>query len=82
MRVGKRFTLFIWKEDMNDNIKIIKLLENSCVLIDGVTEIVKHEIRRQKARRQISSNFVGSFGCFLCATSNFFSNKRYKWRRS
>ena len=50
MRVGKRFTLFIWKEDMNDNIKIIKSLENSCVLIDGVTEIVKHEIWKLEGR--------------------------------
>ena len=50
MRVGKKFTLFIWKEDMNDNIKIIKSLENSCVLIDGVTEIVKHEIRKLEGR--------------------------------
>ena len=48
MRVGKRLTLFIWKENMNDNIKIIKSLENSCVLIDGVTKIVKHEIRKQE----------------------------------
>ena len=29
---------------MNDIIKIVKSLEYSSVLIDGVTEIVKHEI--------------------------------------
>ena len=33
---------------MNDIIKIIKLLEDLGVLIDGITETVKHEIRRQK----------------------------------
>ena len=37
-RAGKGFILFILNEDMNDITKIIKLLEDSCVLIDGVTE--------------------------------------------
>ena len=45
---GKGFTLFILNEDMNDIIKIIKSLEDSGVLIDGVTEKVKHEIRKNK----------------------------------
>ena len=36
----KRFTLFKSNEDMNDIIKIVKLLEDSGVLIYGVTEIV------------------------------------------
>ena len=31
---------------MNDIIKIIKLLEDSGVLIDGVSETVKHEIKQ------------------------------------
>ena len=38
----------ISNEDMNDFIKIIKSLECSGVLIDGVTEAVKHEIKNQK----------------------------------
>ena len=33
---------------MNDIIKIMKLLEDSGVLIDGVTETVKHEIEKQE----------------------------------
>ena len=33
---------------MTDIIKIIKLLEDLCVLIDGVTETVKREIKYQK----------------------------------
>ena len=37
VRAGKGFTLFISDEDMNDIIKIIKSLEDSDVLIDGVT---------------------------------------------
>ena len=33
---------------MNDIIMIIKLLQDSGVLIDGVTETVKHEIKKQE----------------------------------
>ena len=48
VRARKRFTLFISNEDMNDIIKVIKSLENLGVLIDGVTETVKHEIKKQE----------------------------------
>ena len=48
MRAGKRFTLFTLNEDMNDIIKIIKSLKDLGVLIDGVTETVKHEIKNKK----------------------------------
>ena len=41
VRAGKGFTLFILNKDMNDIIKIIKSLEHSGVLIDGVT--IKHK---------------------------------------
>ena len=47
VRTGKGFTLFISNEDKNDIIKIIKSLEDSGVLIDGVTETVKHEIKNK-----------------------------------
>ena len=45
-RAGKGFTIIISKEDMND-IKKKKLLEDSDILIDGVTETVKNEIKKQ-----------------------------------
>ena len=32
-------------EDIDDVIKIVKFLEDSGVLIDGVTEAVKHEVK-------------------------------------
>ena len=48
MRAGKGFALFISNEDMNDIIKFTKSLEDSCVLIDGGTETVKHEIKKQE----------------------------------
>ena len=56
---GKGLTLFILNEDMNDIIKIIKSLEDSGVLIDGVTETVKQEIK--KTRRRISRGLVRTF---------------------
>ena len=34
---GKEITFFILNEDMNDTIKVIKSLEDSCVLMDEVT---------------------------------------------
>ena len=46
--MGKRFPLFISNEDINEIIKITKSIEDSCVLIGGVTETVKHEIKKQE----------------------------------
>ena len=43
VRAGKRFTLFISNENKDDIIRIKKSLKDSGVLIDGVTETVKHE---------------------------------------
>ena len=56
MRAGKRFTSFILNEDMNDIIKIIKSLQDSSVLINGVTETVKHEIKKR---------VIGFLGAFI-----------------
>ena len=46
VRAGKGLNLFISNEDMNDIIKIKKSLEDSGVLIYGVTVTVKHEIKK------------------------------------
>ena len=51
MSAGKGFTLFISNEDMNDIIKIIKLLENSSVITDEVIETMKHEIKKKQEVR-------------------------------
>ena len=59
---------------MNDVIKIIKSLQDSGVLIDGVTETVTNEIK--KTRRLISWGFVNTSSCFISRTSNFFNSKR------
>ena len=42
--------IFLLNEDMNNIIKYIKSLEDSNVLIDGITERVKHEIKKQGDR--------------------------------
>ena len=47
---------------MNDIIKIIKSLEDSNVLTDGITETVKDEIKKK----------------FISGTKNFFNSKVYK----
>ena len=62
MRAGKWFTLFISNEDMNDIIKVIKSLEDLGILIDGVNEAVKHEIRKQEGR------FIGTLLAPLVAS--------------
>ena len=58
---------------MNDIIKIMKSLEDSGVLIDGITETIKHETKKHEAR------FLGAWLVPLAdsATSNFSSSKRY-----
>ena len=53
---------------MNYFIKIIKSLEDLNVLIDGITETVRHEMKKE-TRKRISSSFVGTFIYFISATS-------------
>ena len=82
MRVEKGFNLFILNEDMNDIIKIKNTLEDECVLIDGVTETVKHEIKRQEGgfRGALLPPLVASLvQPIIYSVVNFF---RYKCKRS
>ena len=46
IRARKGIILGISNEDMDDIIDIIKSLESSDVLIDGVSKTVKHEIKK------------------------------------
>ena len=48
VRAGKVLTLFILNEDMDCTINIVKLLDNSVVLINGVTKAVKHKIKKTR----------------------------------
>ena len=80
MRAGKRFSLFISNEDTNDIIKVIQTVEDANVLIDGITETGKHEIKGRK--RCFSWSLGSTFSRFIGATSDFFNSKRYKWKKS
>ena len=42
----KGITLAILNQDMDDITRIIKSIENLDVFIDGVSETIKHEIKR------------------------------------
>ena len=63
---------------MNDTIKIKKPLEDSNVLINGITK--KHGIKKNK-KADFSCTVI-TISCFISAVSNFLSSKRYKWKRS
>ena len=41
---GTHPTLIISNDDMQDILKIVKSLEDSSILLDGITEIVKNEV--------------------------------------
>ena len=45
---GNHTTLIISNDDMQDLLKIVKSLEDSGLLLDGITESVKNEIKEQK----------------------------------
>ena len=45
---GARVKLTIEQEDMNDIMKIIKPLENSGILLKGVSKAIKNETKEQK----------------------------------
>ena len=45
---GNRTTLIISNDDMQNVLKILKSLEDSGILLDGLTEKVKNEVQEQK----------------------------------
>ena len=57
-RAAKGIMLVISDQYMDDITRIIKSLENLRVLIDGVGETVKHEIKEQEG------GFLRNFRCF------------------
>ena len=56
-------TLIISNDEMNDIIKIVKSLENSGVLLKGVSETIQHEAKEQ--RRGFLSMLLGTLGASL-----------------
>ena len=47
---GTTTTLIISNDEMDDILKIVKSLENSGVLSEGVSEKIKHEAKEQRGR--------------------------------
>ena len=64
-------TLIISNEEMNDVIKIVQALEDSYILLKGVTETVKIETKEQKGG--FLSMLLGTLGASLLG--NFFTGK-------
>ena len=60
-RAGKGIALVITNEDADNIIRILKSLENSGVLIDEVSEIVKSD---KKKTTRISWYVIRNFRCF------------------
>ena len=60
---GSRVKLIIEQEDMNDIIKIIEALENSGILLKGVTKTIENETKEQ--RGGFLSMLLGTLGASL-----------------
>ena len=60
---GNHTTLIISIDDMQDLLKIVRSLEDSGVLLDGITETVKNEVKEQ--RGGFLSTLLGTLGASL-----------------
>ena len=60
---GSGVKLIIEQEDMNDIMKIIKALENSGILLKGVSKTIKNETKEQKGG--FLSMLLGTLGASL-----------------
>ena len=56
-------TLIISNKDMKDLIKIVKSLEDSGLLLNGITELVQNEVKKQKGG--FLSMLLGTLGASL-----------------
>ena len=71
---GCHTTLIISNKDMEDLIKIIKSLEDSGLLLKGVTESVQNEVKEQKGG--FLSMLLGTLGLL-----GKFIRKSFNWQR-
>ena len=60
---GSGVRLIIEQEDMNDIMKIIEALENSGILLKGVSKTIKNETKEQRGR--FLSMLLGTLGASL-----------------
>ena len=61
--MGNNITLIISNDETNDIIKIVKSLEDSGLLLKGVTETVQNEVKEQKGG--LLSMLLGTLGASL-----------------
>ena len=66
--------LIIEQEDMNDIMKIIKALENSGILLKGVSKTIKNETKEQ--RGGFLSMLLGTLGASLLVLENEYKSRR------
>ena len=64
---GSGITLIIQQEDMNDIMKIIEALENSGILLKGVSKTIENETKEQ--RGGFLSMLLGTLGASLLGNS-------------
>ena len=64
---------------MQDLLKIIKSLEDSGILLDGITETVENEVKEQKGG--FLSMLLGTLGASLLINKKFIRQRCYKSRR-
>ena len=79
---GNHTILIISNDDMQDLLKIVKSLEDSGILLDGITETVKNEVKEQKGGSL--SMFLGTLGASLLGdllTKKIIRQRYYKSRR-
>ena len=60
---GHNTTLIISNDEMKDNLKIVKSLEDSRLLLEGVSETIKNEAKEQKGG--FLSMLLGTLGASL-----------------
>ena len=78
---GNNITLIISNDEINDIIKIVKSLEDSGLLLKGVTESVQNEVKEQKGG--FLSMLLGTLGASLLGnllTGHGISNRAGKGR--
>ena len=67
MGLGNTTTLIISDKDIEDLIKIVKSLEDSLLLIEGVTKSVQNEVKKEIGG--FLSKLLGTLGAILLGKS-------------
>ena len=77
---GNSTTLIISTKDMEHLIKIVKSLEDSGLLLKGVTESVQNEVKEQKGG--FLSTLLGTLGASLLGNLLTGKEVNKNWKRS